>query len=161
MRISDWSSDVCSSELPKGAVGGEAARNGLLPRPPGGTIPASINRSVCQFFANSITRMSRSGHWVPGKAIVMTHHFALATPEASEFDDAPHHAAVSAAIEFLVDRYPERPALEEVAAVTGLHRHHFQRVFKRWAGISPKRFTQHLTVEHAKHLLAVHGSVLG
>src|SRR3546814_518252 len=87
--------------------------------------------------------------------------FPLARPEASEFDAAPLHAAVSAAIEFLVDRYPERPALEEVAAVTGLHRHHFQRVFKRWAGISPKRFTQHLTVEHAKHLLAGHESVLG
>src|SRR3546814_8069547 len=105
--------------------------------------------------------MSRSGHWVPGKAIVMTHHFALATPEASEFDDAPHHAAVSAAIEFLVDRYPERPAPEEVAAVTGLHRHHFLRVLKRWAGIRPKRFTQHLTVEHAKPFIAGHERMLG
>jgi AraC family transcriptional regulator of adaptative response/methylated-DNA-[protein]-cysteine methyltransferase len=73
----------------------------------------------------------------------------------------PHHDAVAAAIEYLVAQYPDRPSLDAVAAVAGMHPHHFQRVFKRWAGISPKRFLQHLTVEHAKQLLAGDESVLG
>ena len=68
---------------------------------------------------------------------------------------------VAAAIRYLVDHYAEQPTLETVAAVAGLHPHHFQRVFKRWAGISPKRFAQYLTVEHAKDLLADDESVLG
>lgn len=76
-------------------------------------------------------------------------------------DERPHHAAVAAAIDHLVARYPERPSLDELAAVAGLSPHHFQRVFTRWAGISPKRFLQHLTLEHAKHLLDSRESVLG
>ncbi|NNG04614.1 MAG: methylated-DNA--[protein]-cysteine S-methyltransferase [Inquilinus sp.] len=68
---------------------------------------------------------------------------------------------VATAIRYLVEHYAEQPPLETVAAVAGLHPHHFQRVFKRWAGISPKRFAQHLTVEHAKELLGENESVLG
>ena len=74
---------------------------------------------------------------------------------------APHYPMVAAAIRYLVDHYDEQPSLEEVASVAGLHPHHFQRIFKRWAGISPKRFAQYLTVEHAKSLLAADESVLG
>ncbi len=72
-----------------------------------------------------------------------------------------HFAAVAAAITYLADHYIEQPELAEVAAVTGMHPHHFQRVFKRWAGISPKRFAQYLTLEHAKGLLDAGESVLG
>lgn len=75
--------------------------------------------------------------------------------------DAPHYPMVAAAIRYLVEHYAEQPSLDEVAAVAGLHPHHFQRVFKRWAGISPKRFAQYLTVEHAKGLLSADESVLG
>ena len=74
---------------------------------------------------------------------------------------APHYPMVAAAIRYLVAHYDEQPSLEEVAAIAGLHPHHFQRIFKRWAGISPKRFAQYLTVEHAKDLLAADESVLG
>ncbi len=74
---------------------------------------------------------------------------------------APHYPLVAAAIRYLVEHYDEQPSLDEVAAIAGLHPHHFQRVFKRWAGISPKRFAQYLTVEHAKSLLAADESVLG
>ncbi len=74
---------------------------------------------------------------------------------------APHYPMVAAAIRYLVEHYDEQPSLEEVAAIAGLHPHHFQRVFKRWVGISPKRFAQYLTVEHAKRLLAADESVLG
>ena len=74
---------------------------------------------------------------------------------------APHYPMVAAAIRYLVEHYDEQPSLDEVAAIAGLHPHHFQRIFKRWAGISPKRFAQYLTVEHAKSLLADDESVLG
>ena len=43
--------------------------------------------------------------------------------------------------------------LDELAASAGLSEYHFQRIFTRWAGISPKRFLQFLTKEHAKDLL--------
>lgn len=45
-------------------------------------------------------------------------------------------------------------ALEDIAAEVGLSPAHFQRVFSRWAGVSPKRVQQYLTLEHARALLA-------
>ncbi|MEM9343273.1 MAG: bifunctional helix-turn-helix domain-containing protein/methylated-DNA--[protein]-cysteine S-methyltransferase [Pseudomonadota bacterium] len=45
-------------------------------------------------------------------------------------------------------------SLEEIAKEMNLSPSHFQRVFSRWAGISPKRFQQWLTLDHAKQLLA-------
>ena len=44
--------------------------------------------------------------------------------------------------------------LQDIAGEVGLSPAHFQRVFSRWAGVSPKRFQQFLTLEHAKRLLA-------
>ncbi len=79
----------------------------------------------------------------------------------AEIGVEPQNPAIARAIHHLVDHHPEQLSLAELAAVTGLHPHHFQRVFKRWAGISPKRFAQYLTVEHAKRLLAEDQCVLG
>ena len=45
-------------------------------------------------------------------------------------------------------------SLEEIAHEMNLSPAHFQRIFSRWAGISPKRFQQYLTLDHAKRLLA-------
>ena len=45
-------------------------------------------------------------------------------------------------------------SLEDIAAEMNLSPAHFQRVFSRWAGVSPKRFQQWLTLDHAKQLLA-------
>ena len=67
---------------------------------------------------------------------------------------------VARAIHYLRDRSTQQPGLEEVADHVGLSPHHFQRVFTRWAGVSPKRFLQYLTVEHAKELLEQDRSVL-
>lgn len=44
-------------------------------------------------------------------------------------------------------------ALEDIAAEAGLSPAHFQRMFSRWAGVSPKRIQQYLTLNHAKSLL--------
>jgi AraC family transcriptional regulator of adaptative response/methylated-DNA-[protein]-cysteine methyltransferase len=61
---------------------------------------------------------------------------------------------IAAAIAYLEEHHQEQPSLDELAAHLGLSPYHLQRIFTRWAGISPKRFLQYLTVEHAKQLLA-------
>lgn len=57
------------------------------------------------------------------------------------------------AIQYLDQNAPRQPDLLEVASAIGLSEFHFQRLFTRWAGISPKRFLQFVTKEHAKDLL--------
>ncbi len=64
------------------------------------------------------------------------------------------------AIAFLVEHTAEQPSLDEVAARVGLSPFHFQRLFSRWAGVTPKRFLQVLTVERAKALLRESTSLL-
>ena len=61
---------------------------------------------------------------------------------------------VEQAILFLENNAHRQPSLTEVAAHVGLSEYHFQRLFTRWAGISPKRFLQFLTKENAKELLS-------
>lgn len=60
---------------------------------------------------------------------------------------------IEKAIKFLETNFPAQPGLKEVAAHIGLSEFHFQRLFSRWVGISPKRFLQFLTKEYAKRLL--------
>lgn len=60
---------------------------------------------------------------------------------------------IAEAISFIVSRAESQPTLEETAAHLHLSPFHFQRLFSRWAGVSPKRFLQILTVERAKVLL--------
>ena len=70
------------------------------------------------------------------------------------------YARVEQAISYLEENYRDQPELETVAEAVGLSAAHFQRVFKRWAGISPKRFVQYLTLDHARRRLADSASVL-
>lgn len=67
---------------------------------------------------------------------------------------------VAQAIQFLAQNYQAQPSLEELAAQLALSPFHLQRLFTQWAGVSPKRFVQYLTAEHAKHLLTNAHSVL-
>jgi len=60
---------------------------------------------------------------------------------------------IEQAITYLENHYKDQPSLEEVSANIGLSEYHFQRLFTRWAGVSPKRFLQFLTKEGAKDLL--------
>ena len=60
---------------------------------------------------------------------------------------------VEQAILYLDEHYKDQPSLEEIAANIGLSEYHFQRLFTRWAGVSPKRFLQYVTKEGAKELL--------
>src|SRR5688572_24234317 len=67
---------------------------------------------------------------------------------------------VEAALNYLAQHGDRQPTLGDVAAHVGLSEHHLQRLFTRWAGISPKRFLQFQTVESAKSLLRDSRSVL-
>jgi AraC family transcriptional regulator, regulatory protein of adaptative response / methylated-DNA-[protein]-cysteine methyltransferase len=60
---------------------------------------------------------------------------------------------VAEAIDYISSHIDEQPSLDDVAKKLNLSPYHFQRLFTRWAGISPKRFLQTLTVNHAKELL--------
>lgn len=61
---------------------------------------------------------------------------------------------VEQAIDYLHAHYHEHPSLNELASSVNLSEYHFQRLFSRWVGISPKKFIQYLTKEQAKKLLA-------
>jgi AraC family transcriptional regulator of adaptative response/methylated-DNA-[protein]-cysteine methyltransferase len=67
---------------------------------------------------------------------------------------------IEKAIRFIDDRASIQPSLDDIAAHVGLSPFHFQRLFSRWAGVSPKKFLQYLTVEHAKKLIDNSASVL-
>ena len=60
---------------------------------------------------------------------------------------------IEQAILYLENHFKDQPNLDEVAANVGLSEYHFQRLFTRWAGVSPKRFLQFVTKESAKDLL--------
>lgn len=60
---------------------------------------------------------------------------------------------IARAIEYVKENFRKQPSLEEIAENVYLSPYHFQRMFTEWAGVSPKKFTQYLSVEYAKTLL--------
>jgi AraC family transcriptional regulator of adaptative response/methylated-DNA-[protein]-cysteine methyltransferase len=78
----------------------------------------------------------------------------------SAADDPYHYGVIGRAIETIAGRRDESLTLDEVAAGVGLSPAHFQRVFSQWVGVSPKRYQQYLTLDHARRLLADRHSVL-
>ena len=68
--------------------------------------------------------------------------------------DNPYtYQQIASAIEHLTTHYQEQPSLGELAEKVNLSEFHFQRLFTEWAGVSPKKFSQYLTLEHAKSRL--------
>lgn len=67
---------------------------------------------------------------------------------------------IAEAIAFLTQNFKQQPNLDDVAAKVFLSPYHFQRLFTEWAGVSPKKFVQFLTVEHAKRILKEKNSTL-
>lgn len=65
-----------------------------------------------------------------------------------------HYRLIEEAIQYIEANVQRQPELEEIASAIGLSEYHFQRLYTQWTGISPKRFIQFLTKEHAKELLA-------
>lgn len=60
---------------------------------------------------------------------------------------------IAKAIDFIKDQFKTQPSLETIAANAGLSPFHFQRLFTEWAGVSPKKFLQYISLDHAKKLL--------
>jgi AraC family transcriptional regulator, regulatory protein of adaptative response / methylated-DNA-[protein]-cysteine methyltransferase len=69
-------------------------------------------------------------------------------------------ARVASIIRYLEEHHDGQPALATLAAEVGLSASHFHRLFRRWAGITPKDFLQCLTAEHARQRLRSSVSVL-
>lgn len=70
------------------------------------------------------------------------------------------YARVERALDFIRENFRRQPGLDEIAAAAALSPFHFQRLFTRWAGVSPKQFLGYLTVAHAKRALDRAESVL-
>ncbi len=73
---------------------------------------------------------------------------------------ARDYQRMEAILEWLVENFESQPPLEIIAARAGLTPYHFQRMFSRWVGLSPKKFVQFLSLEHAKRCLDASESVL-
>ena len=70
------------------------------------------------------------------------------------------YVRMQGALDWLARRWREHPALEDAAEAAGLSPHHFQRVFTRWAGVSPKTFVAALAHAEARARLEAGDSVL-
>jgi len=73
--------------------------------------------------------------------------------DLSSSESQLQYQRIARAIRFLRAHASEQPPLSAVAAEVGLSEYHFQRLFSRWAGVSPKRFLQYLTKERARAAL--------
>ena len=60
---------------------------------------------------------------------------------------------IESAIHYIANHYSGQPSLEQIAAHVHMSPYHFQRLFTKWAGISPKKFLQFLTIQYAKKQL--------
>lgn len=67
---------------------------------------------------------------------------------------------IAEAISYFRANFKAQPTLEDVAEHVHLSPFHFQRMFKEWAGVTPKQFLQYLSIEHAKNILKTSGSNL-
>lgn len=60
---------------------------------------------------------------------------------------------IAKAIDYIKSNFKDQPNLEQVAEYVHLSPFHFQRLFSEWAGTSPKKFLQYISLDHAKQLL--------
>lgn len=67
---------------------------------------------------------------------------------------------IAEAIAYIKSHFKEQPNLDEVARQVHISPTHFQRLFTEWAGTSPKKFLQYISVEHAKKLLTTQQATL-
>ena len=74
--------------------------------------------------------------------------------------EAANYERIANAIEYIHSNYKEQPNLDEVAEKVAMSPFHFQRMFTEWAGVSPKKFLQYITVSNAKKILKETGASL-
>jgi AraC family transcriptional regulator of adaptative response/methylated-DNA-[protein]-cysteine methyltransferase len=81
-------------------------------------------------------------------------------PAGGVRQSAGDYDVVRQVIEFLTENWRDQPSLEEVAARVRMEPTRLQKVFTRWAGLSPKAFLQAITLDHARALLEQSATVL-
>ena len=86
---------------------------------------------------------------------------ADAPPDPRLVEHSRHYTLVARAIEHLREHRTEQPSLDALARALHTSPAHLQRVFSAWAGLSPKRFLQHLTMEDLRKRLERDGDLLG
>lgn len=64
-----------------------------------------------------------------------------------------HYNTIATAIDYIREHFKTQPDLQEMAAAVHMSPFHFQRVFSEWAGVTPKKFLQYLTLDYAKGML--------
>lgn len=64
-----------------------------------------------------------------------------------------NYIRIAKAIEYIKNNFKQQPTLDEIAEQVHLSPFHFQRIFKEWAGTTPKKFLQYISVQYAKELL--------
>ncbi len=89
-----------------------------------------------------------------------TGHVGAMTNVISFDENDANWRRMGRAIRFLSANYLDQPRLEDAADAVGLSPFHFQRVFTRYVGVSPKHFVGHLTLDHAKQNLVAGKSLL-
>jgi len=77
-----------------------------------------------------------------------------------KFVDGRDFARIARAIRYIEDKFREQPRLADVAAHAGLSEFHFNRLFRRWAGVTPKQYLAFVTGNAAKGALFTQPSVL-
>ncbi len=79
--------------------------------------------------------------------------------EIPSLEDRYHYKVIRRAID-LIDGAALPLSLDALAAELGMNPHHLQKLFTQWAGVSPKRFQQYLTLGHAKELIHTQHNML-
>lgn len=64
-----------------------------------------------------------------------------------------NYQRIAAAIDYINNNFKDQPNLDDIAKQVHLSSFHFQRLFHEWAGTTPKKFLQYISLEHAKRLL--------
>ena len=77
-----------------------------------------------------------------------------------QISDEYHYRVIARALAEIDGPGGQNLSLDGLAARLAMSPAHFQRVFSNWVGVSPKRYQQYLTLDHAKRLLADRFTVL-
>jgi AraC family transcriptional regulator of adaptative response/methylated-DNA-[protein]-cysteine methyltransferase len=84
---------------------------------------------------------------------------AMATPD-DNFVDSRDFARIARAIRYIDNKFRDQPRLADIASHAGLSEFHFNRLFRRWAGVTPKQYLAFVTGNAAKGALLTQPSVL-
>lgn len=80
-------------------------------------------------------------------------NFDLEKTKQMSIKEKTNFSRIEEAIDYITTNFKTQPGLDEVAEKIHLSPYHFQRLFTDWAGVSPKKFLQYISVEHAKNIL--------